>query len=181
MAGIFSTPEWRTVWPEAPRASWWGQQKQKKKRQHKAAKKSGYIHVKCRLLYCSWKVEYWCISGTDPKQRWRQFSIAFQFNQKYSPVTASDPVVISWGVTPCGQCCEMHFKWLTLSKWFFFVFCVYSFVLMLKWLVSSWLFMQKHTLNKNLYCFFPIFAFLMFRLLYVSIFWISHSFCCRAF
>lgn len=36
--------------------------------------KSGYIHVKCGPLYCSWKVESWCISGSDPKQGWRPFS-----------------------------------------------------------------------------------------------------------
>lgn len=45
----------------------------------KVRRKSGFIHVKCGPLYCSWKVESWCISGTHPKQCWRQFSILCHF------------------------------------------------------------------------------------------------------
>lgn len=56
--------------------------KEKRKRAKKKVRnKSGYIHMKCGPLYCSWKVESWCISGTDPNNAEDNFSIPCHFNQ----------------------------------------------------------------------------------------------------
>lgn len=84
MAGIFSTPELKTRQRRGPTSLLMRAAEARQKRQ--VREKSGYIHMKCGPIYCLWKVESWCISGTNPKQRWRQFPIPCHFNRQCSLV-----------------------------------------------------------------------------------------------
>lgn len=90
MAGIFSTPERRTVRRGGPtsllmRAAEAGQKKEKEK---KNRRKSGYIHMKWNvgrvIAREKWKVDAFLV----PKQHWRRFSIPF--NRQCSPVIELD-------------------------------------------------------------------------------------------
>ena len=79
------------------------------------------IHIKCGLIHCSWKVETRCVSGKDPKQRWRQFSIPCHFNQQCSLVIGLNILAGSADGTLfdvyCGQYCIMTYCHMLLQMW----------------------------------------------------------------